>query len=564
MNRQASNHREDDGEIRGWIVEAGDLHVELRPEYVEHVRHALLERVVLPQETVIPPEEVETPLGIGLARVFAVACLFAVAIFGAVYLMPRGGDAWATVAQALQEQRWIHCVTAGPDGFKQETWFSPRFEILAMKYDNGGAELHDLAADTKTEYVPEENTIYRLPENEDLLKHQPQELEFFHHLRRGADFKVSPYPSSEIVAQSQREVVDQGKTWKIHELTIRGTSRQKFQVKMIVRVDPTTGLPRTWEIEGDDGKLQQVLDYPATGPANILALGVPTTAKLDDRIPVDNVDQVLNHLKIGRDRFDDYCAYVWFDQTVNRVWRKGRRWRVELGIPQSTADPTSFHPGQVPDDADLDWWKEHEPDLLFRLEATSDGQTVWYYRYKPKPMQRDPSVPWEQESVSTQYAYGTSDDPPVPWPHLMPEQIGHTNVGAPDPNWEFFVDLKPDDGPPNTVRLRVRDTLVDDPKQPDVHRLWIDPGKNHLVLRGESTVFEPVLPRPRRASWPSRPTKPAYFETRVLESLARSPNGFWYPDRVLRKISNNKADQVIRFVLDFGSSIPDELFLPTR
>ncbi len=53
--------------LRGWIAEAGDFRVEPRPEYLEHVRQALLERVVVPQEPVIPPQEVETPLGIGLA-----------------------------------------------------------------------------------------------------------------------------------------------------------------------------------------------------------------------------------------------------------------------------------------------------------------------------------------------------------------------------------------------------------------------------------------------------------------------------------------------------------------
>ena len=127
MNRPASNHREDDGEIRGWIAEAGDFCVEPRPEYREHVRHALLERVVQPPETAIPPEDVETPLGIGLVRVFAVACLFALAIVGAVYLVPRGDDSWPKLAQVLQEKTWIHCVATGPDGFRQETWFSPRF-----------------------------------------------------------------------------------------------------------------------------------------------------------------------------------------------------------------------------------------------------------------------------------------------------------------------------------------------------------------------------------------------------------------------------------------------------
>ena len=488
MNRLASNHREDDGEIRGWVAEAGDFCVEPRPEYVARVRQALLERVVIPQETVIPPEEVETPLGIGLARVFAVACLFAAAIFAAVLLMPRGGDVWASLAHVLQEETWIHCVSSGPDGFRQETWFSPRFEILAMKYENGAgqwvAEFHDLASEIKTEYIPEKNTIYRLLESEVLPNMPVPDLEFFHHLRRGADFKVSPYPDSEIVAQSQREFVDQGKTWKVHELTIRGTTTRKFQVKMVIRVDPATRLPRLWDLESENETLRQVLDYPTTGPIDILALGVPATAKRVDRVPFDDVTQILDRLRIGRSRFDDYCAYVWFDKTVNRVWRKGHRWRVELGIQESTTPASEVEPAQVPDEAGLDWWTEHEPHFLFRPEAICDGQTILFYHYKLKPLQRDQTDSWERESVSAQYMFGTPDDPPMSSPHLMPEQVGHTRIGTPDPNWDFFVDLKPDDGPPNTVRLRVRDALVDDPKQPDVYRLWIDPRKNDLVLRG--------------------------------------------------------------------------------
>ncbi len=511
MNRPASNDLVDDDEIRGWIAEAGDFRVVPRLEHVEHVRQGLLERVVRPREEVaIPPEEVETPLGIGLARVFAVTCLVAAAIFGAVYLLPRGGDAWASVAQVLQEKAWIHCVTTGLDGFRQETWFSPRFEILAMKCDSGaeqsGAEFHDLAADIKTEYVAEENTIYRRLESEGIPTIPINDLDFFHHFRRGADFKVSPYPDSEIVGQSHREVVDQGKIWKLHELTIRGTSNRKFQVKMIVRVDPASGLPRTWDVEGQDDRLQQVLDYPTIGPLDILGLGVPSTAKRVDKVPFDDVDQVLNHLKIGRDRFDDYCAYVWFEKTVNRVWRKGRRWRVELVMPQGTAQPGSSEPDQIPDDAGLDWWKEHEPQLLFRPEAICDGRTILFYHYKPREQQRDQANPWEQESVSSQYFFGTADDPPMPWPHLMPEQVGHTRIGTPDRNWEFFVDLKPDDGPPNTVRLRVRHVLVDDPKQPDVYRLWIDPRKNDVVLRRSPPSSN--LPRPHRgpADRPNMPT----------------------------------------------------------
>ena len=187
-----------------------------------------------------------------------------------------------------------------------------------------------------------------------------------------------------------------------------------------------------------------------------------------------------------------------------------------------------------------------------------------YYHYPPNAVYHDQTDSWEHRSVSSEYTYRTPDDTPMPWPHLMPEQVGHTQIGVPDPNWELLVDLEPTDGPPNTVRLRVRDIRVDDPKQPEAYRLWIDPRKSDLVLRGESSVFEPSLPRPRRASWAMPPARFAYVETNVLENLDRSPSGFWYPTRVVRKTSNNPKDRVTRFVLDFDRPIPDELFFPLK
>jgi hypothetical protein len=591
MSRPASNPIADDDEVRGWIAEAGDFRVEPRPEHLGHVRQALLEHVGRPQEPVIDPEEAETPLGIGLIRILAAACLFAAVIAGAVYLMPRlGNEDWANIAQPLQDQRWIHCVATSPDGFHQETWFSPRFEILAMKSDNGtgkwDAEFHDLKANIKTEYVAEEDTLYRSSEGQQIRRNPSKELDFFHHLLNGNGFKTSPYPDTEIVSHTRRELVDQGgKKWDLHELTVRGLTNRDFQVKMTIRVDPATKLPRSWDVTGDDGTLYQVLDYPATWPADIRALGIPATAKLVDHIPADDLDQVLNRLHVGRDRFDDYCAYVWTDKWVNRVWRKGRRWRIELGTPRTTDPRVTFDPEQVPDDVELDWWNQHEPFILFRPEALCDGQTTWFYHYPLKSVIRNQMEAWEHKSVSTQYHYGTPDDRPVPWPHLMPEQIGHTHLVTNDPNWEFFVDLKPGDGPPNTLRLRVRDFHDEDSKLPDIYRLWIDPKKSDLVVRAESTILEPFSPssvagRPSEPVWNYdagngrfarrvRPMRPAparsdEVETKVLEDLARSPGGFWYPTRVVRKSSKSREEQVIHFALDFDRPIPDDLFVPPR
>ena len=134
MNPPTPNDRKDDEEIRGWIAEAGDFRVETRPEHAEQVRQLLLERVVRPPEAVVSPDEIETaPLGIGLIRLLAVACLVAAVLFAAVYLASPPRDAWAGVAKALHEKTWIHIVASGPDGLDEESWISPRFEILARK-----------------------------------------------------------------------------------------------------------------------------------------------------------------------------------------------------------------------------------------------------------------------------------------------------------------------------------------------------------------------------------------------------------------------------------------------
>ncbi len=193
-------------------------------------------------------------------------------------------------------------------------------------------------------------------------------MEVFGQLLQPEQFKLSPLPDTEIVAESQREVVGQGKTWKIYELTIRRTSVQKPDMKMTVRVTPKTGLPRTWDIDVDGEKIQQMFDYPRTGPADIRSLGIPATAKRENQLTEDSLDivlsQVLNGLKVGRNRFDDYCGYVWNESmtpaNLRRVWHKGQKWRVEHVLPRSTTKEAILDHDRVPIDIDLDGLKERE------------------------------------------------------------------------------------------------------------------------------------------------------------------------------------------------------------
>ena len=169
---------------------------------------------MVPEEPVIPPEEFETPLGIGFARVFAVAFLFAAAIFAAVYLMPQrrrrlGERRSGARGEALGPLR-DHGTRRFPTGdLVQPPIRNPGHEV---QFGAGlwGAEFHDLATETKSQYVAEEDTLYRLPESEDLSTNPAHDLEFFHYFREGGSFKGSVYPNTEIARHREHEVVQAG------------------------------------------------------------------------------------------------------------------------------------------------------------------------------------------------------------------------------------------------------------------------------------------------------------------------------------------------------------------
>ena len=557
MNRTTSSEDAlDDGSIRSLISAAGDPHVEPRPEHVEQVRDLLLDRLAAPRRATASHS-------LRLAPWLIAASILIAALVGTVPLLTRPANAWAQIAQALQEKPWIHVVTRESDRVLVESWISPRFQIVAFKYDHGpehhGAEYHDLKTRIKAQYIAGENTVYRLPEGGE-SKYHVHELVLFQQFLRGEIFAVSPIPDTEIVEQKTRDVVEQGRKWKEYELTVREKTGRAAQQRMWLRVDPQTGLPRTWDIDSGGGKLQQTLEYPEAGPADILALGIPATARWVDRIPSDDLERVLAGLKVGRNRFDDYCEYVVYLNDVWRVWHKGRKWRVETVNLRLPTKATLVDFGKTPEDADFTWFKSREQDFVFNPQAICDGQTMWFYRYKPEPIVPDRPFSLKLESVDAQSVSGSADDSLMPWPHLLPEQLGHPSVYLPDAEREFVLEPKPSDGPAKTVRLRVRDAQDNDPQRPDEYRLWIDPENNYLALRAEATVFDSSGPHSKSG----RPTRIAYIDTKILQDLARSPSGFWYPRRVIRTTSGSKYEQVTRFFLDFHGEIPDMLFQPPK
>jgi hypothetical protein len=335
---------------------------------------------------------------------------------------------------------------------------------------------------------------------------------------------------------------------------------------MRIRVNPATKLPDSLAFEDEDGKrYNATIDYPDHGPSDIYDLGVPRTAKLIDHIPPDNVGRILAGLKAGRHQFDDYCTFVveerllptnYFPKiTVYRVWRKGLKWRVERLRPEQKG-------WTPPPNVDAKWWKAHQGEFMFVPTLVCDGKEYrdYYLADDWKPGMPIP-VPGKPtglgQTVGPNPLPGPGDDPVLPFwcQELLPEQAGHPSagIGQPDHDRQFLVEPRPSVGPPGTILLRGRDPNSWAAGAPDHFRLWVDPDANYLSKRTELRVAEP-----------SDITKVAYIDTHILEGIAKSPKGYWYPTRT-RQIAHNGQHEVVRtFSLDFEAKVPDELFLPPK
>ena len=238
-----------------------------------------------------------------------------------------------------------------------------------------------------------------------------------------------------------------------------------------------------WQNQRGRERTRREFDYPDSGPVDIVAMGAPATARRVDRVPGDDLDRVLNGLKAGRNRFDDYCGYAWFNDGTNawRVWRKGHKWRVERMQMKidSPARPV------VPANSDVAWWRLHEKEFFFELQAVCDGRTVWYYRYRPQVLEPNrPYVPRNPPSSCRTTVYGSADDPMMPWPHLL----ARADRPSPDrPAYrraEVQLDAEPQDGP------QARSGFASAIRTRRIRR-------SQIAIASGST--------PRRTTWPSAP-----------------------------------------------------------
>jgi hypothetical protein len=81
-----------------------------------------------------------------------------------------------------------------------------------------------------------------------------------------------------VVRQEKREVTDQGKRYFEYEFTFDDPQGAIAPSRSVYRVDPDTKLPvrvEKWLDLHDKNPCTFAISYPATGPADIHAMGIP-------------------------------------------------------------------------------------------------------------------------------------------------------------------------------------------------------------------------------------------------------------------------------------------------
>jgi hypothetical protein len=528
-------------------------------------------------------------------RILIAATVAAAALLVAIVLW-RGHEpaAWAQVVEAVTKKPWLHAVRTSPDGTKGELWFSASravkcgWIVVAGPAEAGGGKQfiwEDFDAKTVDRYDPRKGVIVRMRDSENRMASDIYRGIFSAFLAAEPGRTIDG-GRRKFVHQQQRVVKEEGRRCIEHRFKLQSEDDEADNTEWVVYVDPDTQLPFRWDQISKSpmdatrvSTQRQDIDYPATGPADIYALGVPKTAKMVDRSLPSDVEQLVAAV-VARSRWADkrfsavvvesYDGRPWWDgQCMFRVWSSGFRWRVDRSVgyyrPPGEPIPTGADPAA--------WWRQKAEKQQFRPETRCDG--TWRWRYDPK--RRSPTAAEIAAGASRKVMVIESNQKErvdsvrkdayyEAYPIMM---MGHpTNSASPPPlgmgidapDFDAGVDPKPKTGPPNTILLQVRDpnwkpiTSQYGYRGPQMWRLWFFPKMGYLLVRWEELV-------------PSE-GKEEIIGGSVIEDAVQAPDGRWYPTivRRLKAIrhmeSDKREDQILRFYYDFAADMPDSLFEP--
>jgi hypothetical protein len=509
--------------------------------------------------------------GVGLS----IAAL--VAIAATVGLLARPQTTLADVAAAVAGQPWVHARAVRDGDRVVEAWFSIPQDVVAFRSDRV-REYRDYRRKLFYAYDPAEKVLYQLPEvgkrrptrfesmatamtllaeQERTLEKPLERLEFLGRKREGM----------QVVSQQVERVTDEGREWIDYRLSVKHAVLAE-PMQILIRVDALTRLPRLFRMEAPGIRQAPIdetwFDYPQTGPADVYALGVPKSATLVDRVPQGDLKKILAALQAGRSGMDDYRAivvrhslamdYLWWCDLPHVIYRKGNKLRTDY-VSSWKGDLLAVErPGE---NADLAaWWRKHVEFFRMYPQYVMQGDVL--YSVNLKPRNGEDASREEIASVRT-HEFSSFEDEAIPIDYASrPEFACRPPLGIGGQHTEPILEMKPTEGPPGCVLLRVRDTSQRNriaAATEEENRFWLDPERGYIVMRWDSIARNAAGEEELRGST-------------ITEEVARSPGGVWYATRMRRPDQKNGPSgeavhgDVVHMYVEFGVLLPHALFDP--
>jgi hypothetical protein len=569
----------DDATMRELLLLADRQEVEPPRDVLDRVRARLHESTVrspsaAPARATAPWTKRAWFAGAGTAAVVLIALLF--------FSLQPSRIAWSQVAEAVRAMPWIHMKVAGR-GQSAETWISFSRNVAAMRAAHL-VSYDDLRSGIRYQYDLPQKKLYRLSVNDGAAEEIASVVGLFQTIFRGDAIREGDLFRLRIVKQRQQTVTEQGRRWILYELELEpqgGGPKPPVEIppiSMVIRVNPEKMLPDSWtitqgkfEVTQPDSKtvtreavkVELAFDYPAEGPADIYALGVPRDATVEDRMPSPDLDRIIKIVQQNRRDFGDYLAIANGNgaSIVHVIRCKGDKWRIDDGIGDTR------HVASV---ADMElWWQERGKEVPLEGRVLSDGRRAYEHNFvQPRPWWQ-PSTQQVRQGDGRAAAWGLGDGEFHPVKYFVdllayPPGLSPENLSS-QPWLTVRLDPKGENGPAGSVRverLTAKGFRRDDRSVYHKEEFWLQPKYGYALVKHVDSDCPAVDEDPKQKE------KEIVFE---YDGFRQSPRGLWYPTvarykNAIQSENKNKPggiefrDRVTYFYVDFTADLPDELF----